>query len=338
LSDENSALEKGWRCLEDGEIEKARAIADRGLRGDPADPEAMLLLGACQRGLGEFAEALEVLQEAAEVADDWCAPELWIAEILSQDLEQPEEALTHAARALDLAEEEDEFVDAILLKAGLEIQLGKTRAARETLSELPPVEEVQLSTETSLDLAYLFLEAEVVDEAERRFGAIASADPHNEEAVYGLGLCAEARGDEKAKREAWLRVLSLDAEAPLDQPRMNEQEMAEVAEQALKELPEKARRLIENVPILIVDLPARDEVEQGLDPRLLGLFVGNAYGDGALMGGPPQVTQILLFRKNLERMAIDTDDLREQIRITLLHETGHFFGMTEGDLAAVGLD
>ena len=40
--------------------------------------------------------------------------------------------------------------------------------------------------------------------------------------------------------------------------------MAEVAEQALRELPEAARRLIENVPILIVDLPARDEVEHGL--------------------------------------------------------------------------
>jgi predicted Zn-dependent protease with MMP-like domain len=37
-------------------------------------------------------------------------------------------------------------------------------------------------------------------------------------------------------------------------------------------------------------------------------------------------------------MAIDPDDLREQIRITLLHETGHFFGMSEDDLADVGLD
>ncbi len=56
------------------------------------------------------------------------------------------------------------------------------------------------------------------------------------------------------------------------------------------------------------------------------------------MSGPPQVTRILLFRKNLERMAIDSEDLREQIRITLLHETGHFFGMSEQDLADVGLD
>jgi predicted Zn-dependent protease with MMP-like domain len=105
----------------------------------------------------------------------------------------------------------------------------------------------------------------------------------------------------------------------------------------LRELPEAARRLIGNVPILVVDLPARDEVEHGLDPRLLGLFAGSAYSDASSVGGAPQVTQILLFRKNLERMTLDAEELREEIRITLLHETGHFFGMSEDDLADVGL-
>jgi len=336
LSDDN--LEKGWRSFEDGEFDKAKSIAERELRDNPEDPESMLLLAASHRGLGDFEQALEVLEAATDIAVDWSAPELWMAEILAQDLDRPVEALDHAAQALERAEEEDEFIDAIILKAGLEIQLGKIRAARSTLSELPPLDEVKLPTESSLDLAYLFLEAEAVDEAERLFRSIIEADKRNEEACYGLGLCAEAAGDEKAKREAWLRVLALDTETPLHEAHMSEQEMAEVAEQALKELPERARRLIENVPILIVDLPARDEVEQGLDPRLLGLFAGSAYADASVMGGPPQLTQILLFRKNLERMAIDADDLREQIRVTLLHETGHFFGMSEADLAAVGLD
>ncbi len=338
MNDENPALEKGWCSFEDGEFEQARVIAERELSSDPENPEALLLLGASCRGLGEPARALEVIEGAAAIADDWGAPEMWMAEILAQDLDRPVDALEHAARALDLAEDEDEFIDAVMLKAGLEIQTGKTRAARDTLSELPPFEEAQFSTETTLDLSYLFLEAEATAEAERRFRAVAEADRDNEEAHYGLGLCAEARGDENAKREAWLHVLALDAQSPLDQPHMSEQEMAEVAERALKELPDKARRLIENVPILIVDLPARDEVEQGLDPRLLGLFTGTAYGDASLMGAPPHVTQILLFRKNLERMALDADDLTQQIRITLLHETGHFFGMSEEDLAAVGLD
>lgn len=339
MSDEkDDKLEEGWQSFEDGEFEKAKAVAERDLREDPEDPEAMLLLAASHRGMGAFDEAMKLFETASDIASDWSAPELWLAEILAQDLDRPVDALVHATEALDRADEEDEFIDAILLKASLEVQLGKAKAARETLSELPPQEEVELTTETSLDLGYLFLEADAVDEAEKRFRAITEADEKNEEAWYGLGLCAEASEDEKAKRGAWLRVLELDAATPLHESHMTEQEMADVAEQALKELPERARRLIENVPILIVDLPARDEVEQGLDPRLLGLFAGSAYSEASVMGGPPQLTQILLFRKNLERMAIDADDLREQIRITLLHETGHFFGMSEDDLASVGLD
>jgi predicted Zn-dependent protease with MMP-like domain len=77
-----------------------------------------------------------------------------------------------------------------------------------------------------------------------------------------------------------------------------------------------------------------------LDPRLLGLFSGTPYPESGQMGagGTPQITQILLFRRNLERGAPDEGTLRDEIRITLLHETGHFFGMDEEDLREVGLD
>jgi predicted Zn-dependent protease with MMP-like domain len=313
-------------------------LAETELRADPENPEALLLLGVSQRGEGDFDDALASLGRAAETAPEWSEPAYLMAEILAQDLDRPAEALGHAGDALDRAEEEDEFLDAIFLKASLEIQLGKTKAAQATLAELPPAADVPLPPDLSLDLAYLFMEAGLVEEAEHRFRLLASDNDADAEAHYGLGLCAEERGDEAAKRVAWLRTHALDAKAPIQNPHMTEAGMAEVAELALKELPEAARNLIANVPILIVDLPATEEVEHGLDPRLLGLFEGAAYSDASSVGGPPQVARILLFRKNLERMAIDPDDLREQIRITLLHETGHFFGMSEEDLADVGLE
>src|SRR5206468_13037907 len=97
-------------------------------------------------------------------------------------------------------------------------------------------------------------------------------------------------------------------------------------------------KLLENVPILITDLPVRGDVEQGLDPRLVGLFSGTPHPEASSLGAGPQLTQILLFRKNLERVASDVDELRDEIRTTLLHETGHFFGMSEDDLEAVGLE
>jgi predicted Zn-dependent protease with MMP-like domain/thioredoxin-like negative regulator of GroEL len=338
VSEGSPILDKGWGCLDEGDFAGARQSAEREMREDPENPEALLLLAACCRGEGESKKALALLEQAALADKEWGAPSQWMAEILAEDLGRPAEALKYAALALDRAEEENEFLDAVVLKAGLEIQLGKVKAAQATLAELPPASEVSLPADLSLDLAYLFLEADVTLEAEQRFRALADADPRDPEAWYGLGMCAEDKGDDAAKRVAWLRVLDLDGEASLQDPHMNEAEMSDVAEQALRELPEAVHKLIANVPILIVDLPARAEIEQGMDPRLLGMFEGTAYSDASTLGGAPQVTQILLFRKNLERMAIDSEDLREQIRITLLHETGHFFGMSEDDLANVGLD
>ena len=52
----------------------------------------------------------------------------------------------------------------------------------------------------------------------------------------------------------------------------------------------------------------------------------------------PLVTNILLFKRSLERFATDEDHLAEEIRITVLHETAHYFGLDEDDLEALGLD
>ena len=79
-----------------------------------------------------------------------------------------------------------------------------------------------------------------------------------------------------------------------------------------------------------------DIIADGFDPRLLGLFQGTPMPeDGALA---PSVTNILLFKRNLERFAEDEEHLAEEVRITVLHETAHYFGLDEDDLAAIGLD
>ena len=78
-------------------------------------------------------------------------------------------------------------------------------------------------------------------------------------------------------------------------------------------------------------------LEAGVDPRSLGLFSGTAYPDKSKLGGQDGLSQIILFRRNLERLSGDEDELREEVRATLLHETGHFFGMDDAELEDVGL-
>jgi predicted Zn-dependent protease with MMP-like domain len=114
--------------------------------------------------------------------------------------------------------------------------------------------------------------------------------------------------------------------------------VAAVAEAALAELPERAQALLRGIPIVVADRPAEADVDAGLDPRALGLFSGTAHGDGSTaLGGQPGLTQIVLFRGNLEHAAGDEDELRDEIRTTLLHETGHFFGLDDAALEELGL-
>jgi predicted Zn-dependent protease with MMP-like domain len=333
-------LDRAWQLLEEGDVEAARALATKIEAAVPEDDQAdlMLLRAACAREDGEVDEALALLERTTALDPEWMTPELWAAELLMGDPDRGKEALLHATRALDLAEEEEEFLEAVAVKAGIEVELGKIEAARQTLSELPASDEVQLEPIWGLEIGHLLLAVEDAAEARRRFQALVDANPELADGWYGVGLAAEAMDDETGMRDAWTRVLKLDERQPLAEPLLTEEEMAKVAEQALGELPERARQLVANVPVLISDLPALEDVAQGLDPRLLGLFAGTPHPEDSTLGGGAQLTQILLFRKNLERVAADVEDLREEIRTTLIHETGHFFGMSEEDLEALGLD
>jgi tetratricopeptide (TPR) repeat protein len=163
-------LERAWALLEAGDESGARRLAEKLHGEDPGHPDVLLIQAACCRQTGAIEEALQLLEQAAQADLNWAAPEIWAAEILAEDPERLGEALQHAAAALDRAEEEDEFLEALALKAGLEIDVGKPTAARKTLAELPPLQAgAALPSALALDFAHLFLEVGDVDEATQRF-------------------------------------------------------------------------------------------------------------------------------------------------------------------------
>jgi predicted Zn-dependent protease with MMP-like domain/Tfp pilus assembly protein PilF len=326
-----------WHELEDGDVAEARRLGLLLREGAPDAPEVSLLLSAVALEEGDDAEGLAELERAAALDPEWAEPELRAAELLA-DQGELEQALRRASRAQALADEEEELLDAVAVKASLELELDRVAAARKTLASLPPAAASNASADLGRELGQLSLAVGDGVAARVWFERAIAIDREDADAWHGLGLAAEALGDEEGKRRAWLETLALDTGSDGDYPeRLSEAEMAEVAEAALGELPARARRLLADVPILIADRPARKDVATGLDPRLLGLFTGSAYPENSALGSAPQLTQILLFRSNLEHVAKDEEELRSEIRTTLLHETGHFFGMSEDDLDEVGL-
>ena len=164
-------------------------------------------------------------------------------------------------------------------------------------------------------------------------------DPLDEaEARQLLGLACDEKGDRKGMVKEWLAVLRLDAANEDPKPLMSAKRFQKVAAAAIDELPEEILAHLQNVPIFVEDRPSEALVLEGLDPRTLGLFHGIAMPDQSVLGAGPEPGLIHLFQRNLERVANDEDDLAEQIRITVLHETAHYFGADEDDMHRFGLN
>jgi len=117
---------------------------------------------------------------------------------------------------------------------------------------------------------------------------------------------------------------------------MDRERFDALVDEALRELPDEFRDRMENIAITVEHYPTRHDLSSvGLDDKrsLLGLFRGVPAGKTSYFySGPIMPSEIVLFQKNIEAMTNTEEGIIEQIRITLLHEIGHHFGMTEEEL------
>jgi predicted Zn-dependent protease with MMP-like domain/Tfp pilus assembly protein PilF len=344
-------LEEGWHALEEGDVDGARDAVAACSKDDDESVrlEALMLEAALEREDGNDDAAVKALEKAAKADPEWCTPELWLAELLFDDANGLNQALPHAKRAVDLAEEEDEYLAALNIKATIELALGKPTEARKTLKGLPAPDAELGDPDRAVDLAEVLIEAGDPAEAKQRLEVVVAAEPDHANAWYVLGVAAELTGDEARQRSAWVKTRELDAAAAEhhhhdheghdhDHDHLTEAVLVEIAEETLADLPDEIRGLLANVPVIVAELPATADVAVGVDPRVLGLFNGTPHAEAGSTGGTPTLTEIVLFRANIERVAHDEDELRDEIATTLLHEAGHFFGLDEAALKRLGLD
>lgn len=105
-----------------------------------------------------------------------------------------------------------------------------------------------------------------------------------------------------------------------------------------KHLPLVLRDKALSLPVTLEPKPSLDLIRDGLEPELLGLYIGESFAE-SLSGGDELPSQIILFLENIwDYVGHDTADYREEVRITYLHELGHYLGLDEDDLAVRDLD
>jgi predicted Zn-dependent protease with MMP-like domain len=103
-------------------------------------------------------------------------------------------------------------------------------------------------------------------------------------------------------------------------------EFDDLVSEALDTLPPQLAALLDNVVVLVEDEPPAD------DPDLLGLYDGIPLTarDSSYTFVPPD--RILIFRGPLTRMCHDAEELVEEVRITVVHEVAHHFGIDDQQL------
>jgi predicted Zn-dependent protease with MMP-like domain len=118
---------------------------------------------------------------------------------------------------------------------------------------------------------------------------------------------------------------------------MKREHFTKVVEEALDSLPQKFRSRIQNVAVLVEDVPPNQlSPESGQQKRLLlGVFHGVPTTKKSIFDIPSGPDHIVLYQKNIEAVCSTEAEIREQIRLTVIHELGHYFGLDENQLKDV---
>lgn len=118
---------------------------------------------------------------------------------------------------------------------------------------------------------------------------------------------------------------------------MEHEEFVKVVQDVLDSLPEEFRCRIRNVAVLVEDFPSGQLSIPSHKPGqlLLGLFRGVPTTKESVFNLSNGPNYVVLYQKNIEAVCSTEAELREQIRRTVIHEFGHYFGMNEAQLRDV---
>ena len=99
-------------------------------------------------------------------------------------------------------------------------------------------------------------------------------------------------------------------------------EFERLVSEALDSLPERFASLLENVVVIVEDEPSEEDLDITGEDELLGIFRVQ----------PPLPDQVAIFRNPILRISRDRREAMREIRETVIHELGHYFGLDDDDM------
>ena len=127
---------------------------------------------------------------------------------------------------------------------------------------------------------------------------------------------------------------------------MEREKFVKLVEEALDALPLRFRKRMQNISVLVENMPSEQRSQRGsrnsgvadardLDNLVLGVFEGVPATQKSVFEVPTGPDRIVLYQTNIEAVCSNEDEIRREIRLTVIHELGHYFGMTEAQLEGI---
>ena len=319
-------LDRGWELVQRGDTRGAAASAKRAIELDPTSPEAHNLLGFVAAMEGEGEEAIEAYQQAIALDETYLEAMLNAAEVFISPLGAFDDAIRMCDQALDLAEVDEELIDALLLKFDALLAKGDLREAKAALRQVPPA--------PYANPAHAFLvgranyELGDVDRARPLIEEAASNDPEHPEAQYYLGLVRDEAEDTRGATVAFLRARELDLAMGMPPWAPAREGWEKLASETFARLTPLLSRHLAGCGVFISDVPGVELVADGVDPRALVLLdgfddddenVGPEWGSGARRG-VARARRVFVYAVNVARQAGSEDEIEAELLHALEQE------------------
>jgi tetratricopeptide (TPR) repeat protein len=333
-------LDRGWDLVQRGDTRGAEASARRALELDPNSPEAHNLLGFVAALEGDGDEAIEAYRQAIALDDTYLEAMLNAAEVYIHPLGDFDQAIEMCDQALDLAEVDEEIIDALLLKFDALLGKGDMEEAGGVVAKIPkgPYDNPNhafLVGRAHYEIGDFDRAAALIEEA-------AQKDARHAEAHYYLGLIRDERGDAYEATQAFLDARELDLEMGMPPWAPGRDVFQTLAQKAVAGLNPVLQRYVSGADVYVSDVPGMELVADGVDPRALVLLDG--FHDTAPRPvapafaerdepeddqGPRPPGRIFVYALNVVRLAGNFDAIEREITLALEREITATF--LEGD-------
>ena len=119
---------------------------------------------------------------------------------------------------------------------------------------------------------------------------------------------------------------------------MTRDRFTQLVEEALREIPRRFRKEMKNVAVVVEDEPSPELLEEmDIEPgdTLFGLYQGTPLTERRWDFGNNLPDKISIYQRPTEDACETEDDVRDCIAETVIHEFGHYFGMSEEEIEEI---